>query len=121
MPAPAGDNPIFDRFFKHAHIITTQTFDDARSVIFRKHKAMWDYLVDAKPSSVPTAELVERTGSRAVHHVLWLQDEGSALRESISYRDGRRGAGWTRRNEEAVRDYLNRLYRALSRLRQVAK
>lgn len=114
-------NPIFDRFFSNAYLITTQTFDDLRSVIFRKHKAMWDHLAEAKPSSVPTADLVERTGNQAVHHVLWMQDEGQALRDSISYRDGRRGAVRTRRNEMAVREYLNRLYRALSRLQQVAK
>ncbi|PJF18578.1 hypothetical protein PSACC_01603 [Paramicrosporidium saccamoebae] len=113
-------NPIFERYFQRAAMLTSKTFDAPRSCIFRKHHAMWSALGDAKPSSVPTAELVERVGDRACHHVLWLKDDGVALRDSTSYRDGKRGGLYTRRNELAVKDYMNRVHKVMSRLHAAA-
>ena len=114
-------NPIYERYFSNAHLLASTVYDNPRSILFRKHLAMWQLLDGTKPSSMPTAELVERTGSRAVHHVLWLKDEGASLRGSISYREGKRGAPRTLRAEAFVRQHLNRLHRALGRLNSLAK
>ena len=111
------ENPIYRQYFANSAFITSKTFDNPRSVLFRKHLALWRLLSDTKPSSVPTAALVERSGDNCLHHVLWLRDEGLALRESSSWREGRRGAAWTAKNERSVRDYLNRIYKTMAGLR----
>lgn len=114
-------NPIYERYFCDAAFVTSKTNDDARSVLFRKHQAMWNLLADCKPSSIPQVSLVERTGAAALHHVLWLREEGAALRDSLSWREGRRGALWTQRAERQVRAHMSRVYRSLASLRSALR
>lgn len=114
-------NPIYERYFRDAAFVTSKANDDARSVLFRKHQMMWNMLADCKPSSIPQAALVERTGATALHHVLWLREEGTALRDSLSWREGRRGALWTRRAERQVHEHMSRVYRSLASLRSVLR
>ena len=116
-----SENPIFERYFRHASMLTSKTFDNPRSIIFRKHQAMWNVLADAKPSSVPTSALVERVGERATHHVLWLCDDGAALHESNFYLKPRRAREYIRKNETAMREYLNKIHRVLGRLYTACK
>ena len=114
-------NPIYERYFRDAAFVTSKANDDARSVLFRKHQAMWNMLADCKPSSIPQAALVERAGATALHHVLWLKEEGSALRDSLSWREGRRGARWTQRAERRVREHMGKVYRSLVTMRTILK
>ena len=115
------ENPIFERYFRNAAMLTSKTFDSPRSVLFRKQLAMWTLLSDAKPSSVPNAAMVERVGDRAVHHVIWLKDDGVAVRESSFYLRPRKAREYIRKNETAVREYLGRVHRALGKLRAICK
>lgn len=114
-------NPIYERYFCDAAFVTSKANDDARSVLFRKHQTMWNMLADCKPSSIPQAALVERAGAIALHHVLWLREEGPALRDSLSWREGRRGARWTQRAERRVREHMSKVYRSLASLRSALK
>lgn len=113
----AASNPIWDRFFAGRAMLPGKVFDDPRSVKFRKQLGMHSLLQETKPSSIPPAGLVERRGTGMRHHVLWLKDEGDALRESTLYRSPTRAARRTLFAENSIKRYLNRVHAAIKRIR----
>lgn len=117
LNASAEENPIYDRWFANAAFFTSKVFDSPVSISFRKHLTMWRLLSDSKPSSQPTADLVERIGDRAIHHVIWLEEEGIAGRNSISWQEGKRGAKRVMAAETQIRRYLTEVYRTMATLR----
>lgn len=120
MPAAAlahgqAANPILEHLGSRA-MLGGKVFDDARSVRFRKQLLLNSWLRETKPSSVPTAGLVERRGTAMAFHVLWLKGEGTALRESTVYRSPGRAGRKALGAENAIRRYLNQLHGCLRRL-----
>lgn len=113
------NNPIYDRYFAGRPMLAGKVFDDPRSVQFRKQLIMNTWLRETKPSSVPTAGLVERQGTAMTHHVLWLKHEGDALRDSSTYLSPTRAARRTLLAENAVKRYLNGVHAVVKRLKSV--
>lgn len=116
-PASVHANPIWDRHFAGRATLAGKVFDEPRSVQFRKQLLMNSWLRETKPSSVPTAAQVERRGATMTHHVLWMHNEGNALRESIIYQSPTRAAQKTRSAENAIRRYLNQVHSVVKRLK----
>ena len=114
------NNPIFEQYFDKAGYIGTRTHDGGKSVMFRKHLAMSRWLEESKPGSMIRYPLVERIGNSATSHVLLLNNEGSALRQSSSMRMSLRAPNRAKRAEKQVRFYLNTFYRTFSRLKNAS-
>lgn len=111
------DNPIYNEFFKGRALLSGKVFDDPRSIQFRKQLQTNTILLETKPTSIPKAAMIERKGSTMTHHVLWMQNEGTALRESSTYRSPMRAVARTRKTEDAIRRYLNNVHSMMKRLR----
>jgi hypothetical protein len=111
------ENPIYAEFFKGRALLSGKVFDDPRSISFRKHLQTNSMLLETKPSSLPKASMVERRGTTMTHHVLWMRNEGSAVRESSTYRSPLRAVSRTRKTENAIRKYLNGVHLMIKRLR----
>lgn len=113
------ENPIYVEFFRDRAMLSGKAFDDYRSVQFRKQLLALTWLRETKPSSLPTAGMIERLGTGMNHHLLWLKNEGTALRESQTYRSPLRAVSRTRRSENAIKAYLNTVHSAIKRLKSL--
>lgn len=111
-------NPIL-RYFDKVRTLPGRVFDDPRAIRFRKILQTTSFLTQYRLSSIPTAGLYERIGSDSIAHVLWLQNEGAAVRGSSTYQDKRRAVARTAVSERGTRVYLNRLHRVLSKLKAI--
>lgn len=111
-------NPIYKRFFERARIISGRAYDNPKSIIFRKHLAMWEHLSEHKPSSQPTANLVERRAidGACIHHVLWSVDDEMALRDSSAIRLAKRAPNHVKKADAQMKRYFLSLRNAISHL-----
>ena len=112
---------IYEKYFEKNYMVSSKTFDNSTSILFRKNQAMTTLLSTTKPSSHPTYPLTERSHSTLRHHVLWLPDEGNSLRGSSSYRGGLRARRRTEALEGRVGVYFGRVSNVMQRLTAIAK
>jgi len=112
----SSPNPIYDQYFEGRAMLAGKVFDNPRSVQFRKHLIMNTWLQETKPSSIPSSKSVERRGTCMNFHVLWLQNEGNALRESALYRQ--RAQRKMQAADAIIKSYLNKVNSVLNKLRK---